>query len=74
MVQERLTLKHKNTSKWAKRALKRGINVRDDATKEALEEQLRLGQQLRQKVPSSSPRGGGCIRLCSIRYFWLYKH
>ncbi len=49
-MQERLTLKHKNTSKWARRALKRGINVMDDTTKEAMEEQLRLGMQLRQKA------------------------
>lgn len=29
-AKERLTLKHKNTSKWARRALKRGINVMDE--------------------------------------------
>ena len=51
-TQERLTLKHKNTSKWARRALKRGINVMDATTKEAMEEQLRLGLALRQKVPA----------------------
>lgn len=50
VLQERLTLKHKNTSKWARRALKRGVNVMDATTKEAMEEQLRLGLQLRQKV------------------------
>lgn len=49
-LQERLTLKHKNTSKWAKRALRRGINVMDEGTKEAMQEQLRLGMALRQKV------------------------
>ena len=54
VLQERLTLKHKNTSKWAKRALRRGINVMDETTKEAMQEQLRLGMQLRQKV---------CLRL-----------
>ena len=29
-AKERLTLKHRNTSKWARRALKRGINVTDE--------------------------------------------
>lgn len=54
LPQERLTLKHKNTSKWAKRALRRGINVMDEATKDAMQEQLRLGMQLRQKVYRST--------------------
>lgn len=29
-AKERLTLKHRNTSKWARRALKRGVNVTDE--------------------------------------------
>ena len=29
-AKERLTLKHKNTSQWARRALKRGVNVMDE--------------------------------------------
>ncbi|KAK9806336.1 hypothetical protein WJX72_010623 [[Myrmecia] bisecta] len=49
-AQERLTLKHKNTSKWARRALKRGIDVMDEGTKAAVTEQLRLGEELRRKV------------------------
>ena len=47
-------MKHKNTSKWARRALKRGINVMDDGTRDAIAEQLRLGQELRQKVCATS--------------------
>ena len=43
-------MKHKNTSKWARRALKRGVNVMDEGTRGAIAEQLRLGQELRQKV------------------------
>ena len=43
-------MKHKNTSKWARRALKRGVNVMDDGMRGAIAEQLRLGQELRQKV------------------------
>jgi len=53
-AQERLTLKHKNTSKWARRALRRGVNVMDATTKEAMEEQLRLGLALRQRVRAAS--------------------
>lgn len=53
-VQERLTLKHKNTSRWARRALKRGTDLVDDGTKAAIAEQLRLGQELRKRVGQSN--------------------
>lgn len=55
-ARERLTLKHRNTSQWARRALKRGIQVMDEGTKEAIAEQLRLGQELRKKIEG---RGSG---------------
>lgn len=29
-AKERLTLKHRNTSQWARRALKRGVDTHDD--------------------------------------------
>lgn len=29
-AKERLTLKHRNTSQWARRALKRGVNLHND--------------------------------------------
>lgn len=29
-AKERLTLKHRNTSKWARRALRRGVNITDE--------------------------------------------
>ncbi|KAI9485688.1 MAG: small-subunit processome [Benjaminiella poitrasii] len=47
-AEERMTLKHKNTSKWAKRALARG--VKDEGTREAIMEQLRRGDELRRKI------------------------
>ncbi|KFM25617.1 U3 small nucleolar RNA-associated protein 14 [Auxenochlorella protothecoides] len=56
-AKERLTLKHRNTSRWARRALKRGANLTDDATRAALAEQLQLGQELRRKVERPD-RGG----------------
>eukprot|EP00877_Chromochloris_zofingiensis_P011898 jgi/Chrzof1/6962/Cz02g05190.t1 len=49
-AKERLTLKHKNTSRWARRALKRGVDVMDEGTKAAIAEQLSLGQQLKRKI------------------------
>ena len=49
-AEERLTLRHKNTSRWARRALKRGMANMDDGMKKALGEQLRLNEALRKKV------------------------
>ncbi len=43
-------MKHRNTSKWAKHALRRGAHLLDGGTKAAVNEQLRLGQELKQKV------------------------
>ena len=49
-AKERLTLKHKNTSKWAKRALQRGFQRLDDKTKMALSEQNQISEALKRKV------------------------
>lgn len=50
-AKERLTLKHKNTSRFIRRALKRGGTAPlDQGTKDAVAEQLRLGDELRQRV------------------------
>ncbi|KAK9837770.1 hypothetical protein WJX74_004747 [Apatococcus lobatus] len=49
-AQERLTMKHRNSSKWAKHALRRGAHLLDSSTKSAVNEQLRLGQELKQKA------------------------
>jgi len=49
-AKERLTLKHKNTSRFIRRAIKRGSTQLDEGTKEAVAEQLRLGEELRQRV------------------------
>jgi len=48
-AEERFTLRHRNMSKWAKNALKRG-QLHKDGTKEAVEESLRIGQELRRKM------------------------
>eukprot|EP00955_Chlamydomonas_euryale_P013774 148444-Chlamydomonas_euryale.AAC.3 len=56
-AKERLTLRHRNSSKWARRALKRGMPALDEGTKEALAEQLRLGQELRRKIEGRGADG-----------------
>jgi U3 small nucleolar RNA-associated protein 14 len=59
-AQERLTLKHKNTSRFIRRALRRGgAGPMDEGTKQAVAEQLRLGEELRKKVHTMNARGGG---------------
>ncbi|KAL6752320.1 small-subunit processome [Haematococcus lacustris] len=49
-AKERLTLKHRNTSRWARRALKRGATILDPGTKAAVAEQLQLGEALKRKI------------------------
>jgi len=49
-AKERLTLKHKNTSRFIRRAIKRGSKHPDEGTREAIAEQLRLGEEIRRKV------------------------
>ncbi|KNC76954.1 hypothetical protein SARC_10568 [Sphaeroforma arctica JP610] len=51
-AQERMTLRHKNTSKWAKNLLRR--NTMDPTAKAQLEEQLRRGNELRKKINDDS--------------------
>lgn len=56
-ARERLTLKHKNTSRWARRALKRGLNLATDEQRGAIAEQLRIGRQLRAKAGATRHEG-----------------
>ncbi|GFR45758.1 hypothetical protein Agub_g7173 [Astrephomene gubernaculifera] len=56
-AKERLTLRHRNSSRWARRALKRGQLQVDAGTKAALAEQLQLGQQLRRKIEGRKGSG-----------------
>ncbi|GFP81432.1 uncharacterized protein c57a7.06 [Phtheirospermum japonicum] len=51
-ILERSTLKHKNKSKWAKRILERGLDVQDDATREAFAAQLNEHAALTRKQNS----------------------
>lgn len=47
-----MTLKHKNSSKWAKRILKRGLDVQDEGTRAAISEQLNQHALLTRKMNS----------------------
>ena len=47
-----MTLKHKNTGKWAKRMLSRGLNVKYDGTKAGIAEQLQMNANLSRKMNS----------------------
>ena len=49
-AEERLTLKHKNTSKWVRHMLGRAYgDDGDEETRKAIEEQIRMGERLRKK-------------------------
>lgn len=50
LMQERLTLKHKNKSKWARRILERGLNVQDEGTRAAMAQQLHDHALLTRKI------------------------
>lgn len=47
-----MTLKHKNTSKWATRILQRGLQVQDEGTRAAITEQLQQHALLTRKMNS----------------------
>ncbi|XP_043709609.1 uncharacterized protein C57A7.06 [Telopea speciosissima] len=51
-AEERMTLKHKNSSKWAKRILERGLNTQDEGTRAAISEQLHQHALLTRKMNS----------------------
>ena len=47
-----MTLKHRNTGKWAKRMISRGLNVKYDGPKAAIAEQLQMNANLSRKMNS----------------------
>lgn len=48
-AEERVSLRHKNTSKWVKRQLSRGETKRNPDAKAAIEDQLRMHEQLKRR-------------------------
>lgn len=48
-AEERMTLRHKNTSKWVRRQLQRGETKRNPETRAAVEEQLQLHEELKRR-------------------------
>ncbi|KAB2605127.1 hypothetical protein D8674_004844 [Pyrus ussuriensis x Pyrus communis] len=51
-AKERMTLRHKGSSKWTKRIKERGIDVQDEGTRAAIAEQQHLHAQLTRKMNS----------------------
>ncbi|XP_065860458.1 U3 small nucleolar RNA-associated protein 14 [Euphorbia lathyris] len=51
-AEERMTLKHKNRSKWAARILERGLSIQDEGTRAAVAEQLHQHALLTRKMNS----------------------
>ncbi|GMH31139.1 hypothetical protein Nepgr_032982 [Nepenthes gracilis] len=51
-AEERMTLRHKNSSKWAKRIMKRGLDAQDEGTRVAIFEQLHEHATLTRKINS----------------------
>jgi U3 small nucleolar RNA-associated protein 14 len=49
-MQERMTLRHKNQSKWAQRIVKRGLDAQDEGTRVAMAEQLHQHALLTRKM------------------------
>jgi len=56
-AEERLTLRHKHTSRWARRALRRG-SATDEGTRAALREQIALADALRKRAVGGAPGSG----------------
>ncbi|KNA23250.1 hypothetical protein SOVF_026630 [Spinacia oleracea] len=51
-AEARMTLRHKNQGKWAKRVLERGLSKQDEGTQAAIAEQLHLHNLLTRKMNS----------------------
>ncbi|KAJ6873440.1 hypothetical protein NC651_032345 [Populus alba x Populus x berolinensis] len=49
-AEERMTLRHKNQSKWAQRIVKRGLDAQDEGTRVAMAEQLHQHALLTRKM------------------------
>eukprot|EP00985_Skeletonema_marinoi_P033191 scaffold40696_cov124-Skeletonema_marinoi.AAC.1 len=56
-MKERMTLAHKNTSKWARRVLRRGSKM-DIEERRALSLQIAKGDELRRKMMGEDNEGG----------------
>ncbi|GMH32317.1 hypothetical protein BSKO_00151 [Bryopsis sp. KO-2023] len=57
-AEERMTQRHSTKTRWAKRIMRRGLNIQDEDTKEAVLEQLRQGQELKKKIERMDAKDG----------------
>lgn len=53
-----MTQRHSTKTRWAKRIMRRGLNIQDEETREALNEQLRQGQELKKKIEKMDAKDG----------------
>ncbi|KAG6593204.1 hypothetical protein SDJN03_12680, partial [Cucurbita argyrosperma subsp. sororia] len=58
-AEERMTLKHKNSSQWAKRILSRGLDAQDEGTRAAIAEQLHQHATLTRKMNTLKDSSSG---------------
>lgn len=64
-ARERMSLKHKTTSKWAKDMIKHGM-TKDKETREEMEEMLKQGERLRSKVMGNSSEDDSDDRISDL--------
>lgn len=71
-----MTQRHSTKTRWAKRIMRRGLNIQDEETREALNEQLRQGQELKKKIEKIDAKDGSdsdtdaryCLKWHFVRY------
>lgn len=64
-ARERMSLKHKTTSKWAKDMIKHGM-TKDKETREEMEEMLKQGERLRSKVMGNNSEDDSDDRISDL--------
>lgn len=53
-----MTQRHSTKTRWARRILRRGLNIQDEKTREAINEHLRQGQELKKKIDHMDAKDG----------------
>ncbi|XVE80369.1 hypothetical protein DITRI_Ditri14bG0134400 [Diplodiscus trichospermus] len=64
-AEERMTLKHKNKSKWARRILERGLNIQDEVNRAVMVEQLHHHALLTRKINTMKDSTGSSSDISS---------
>ncbi|GAB0492445.1 hypothetical protein MMPV_003707 [Pyropia vietnamensis] len=66
-VEERMSLRHKNTSKWVRRQLQRKEGAHSESVRAAIDEQLRIERELRHKQANTVSLGRSVGRAAGAR-------